>query len=158
MASSMVLLLALVPFVSAAKSSFLGQASQDLRAADTELDSLLEEREAWDQDQDSQDVNPRILVGVGVAVVLILAFVVFLKIKSGSNAYSAFGNKSGLSTSSSDITSSETGSTDKELKSRMERFEKRLEEHKRMIEAKDGASSTSGSESQGSSVGGIWMK
>lgn len=39
-----------------------------------------------------------------------------------------------LSTSSSDVTSSETGSTDKELKSRMKRFEERLENHQKRLQ------------------------
>jgi hypothetical protein len=52
---------------------------------------------------------------------------------------------SGVSTSSSDVTSSETGSTDKELKNRMERFEQRLGEHKKRIEDdnSDASSTTS---------------
>merc|ERR1719149_367145 len=96
------------------------------------------------------------ICAIGGSVVLLIMLIAFMKNRQGS--YMAFGNKSGLSTSSSDITSSETGSTDKELKSRMERFEKRLEEHKKMLEAKDetGSSSVTDSESKGSS--GAWMK
>merc|ERR1719269_96350 len=96
---------------------------------------------------------------VGAVVLVILAM--YMIMKSRSEGYKAFGDKSGLSTSSSDITSSETGSTDRELKSRMERFEKRLEEHKRMLESKgDESSSITDSDSKVSSSqgAGAWMK
>jgi hypothetical protein len=84
------------------------------------------------------DTSPTLMVLIVSAVIVTLMFAVFaLKEKSPKekNFYSAFVNGSGLSTSSSDITSSETGSTDRELKNRMERFEQRLEDHKRKLEA-----------------------
>merc|ERR1719165_44790 len=99
------------------------------------------------------------MIGVIAAAVLLVILAVFFISKSRSEGYKAFGDKSGLSTSSSDITSSETGSTDRELKSRMERFEKRLEEHKKMLETKgDESSSVTDSESKNSSSNGAWMK
>merc|ERR1719313_1194764 len=95
-----------------------------------------------------------------VGSVLIVVLAIFCISKSRSEGYKAFGDKSGLSTSSSDITSSETGSTDRELKSRMERFEKRLEDHKKMLETKDPeAGSSSITDSKGSSgLQGVWLK
>jgi len=100
----------------------------------------------------TEDTNPMIIVGA-IGIVAILLIVAVIASKNRGEGYKAFGDKSGLSTSSSDITSSETGSTDRELKSRMERFEKRLEDHKKMLETKgDGeSSSVSGSEVTGSS-------
>merc|ERR1719311_1003170 len=98
-------------------------------------------------------------MGLIIAAVLVILLAIFLISKSRIQSYKAFGDKSGLSTSSSDITSSETGSTDRELKSRMERFEKRLEEHKKMLETKgDESSSVTDSESKNSSSNGAWMK
>jgi hypothetical protein len=102
-------------------------------------------------------VKPIVWIVIGSAV-----FVAIVGIASRAYAnrsgYKTFGDKLGLSTSSSDITSSETGSTDRELKSRMERFEKRLEDHKKMLETRDpeaGSSSITDSESKlSSSVGG----
>merc|ERR1719183_1085715 len=97
---------------------------------------------------------------ISVLVVALVVVLVMVAMASRSNAgsYKTFGDKSGLSTSSSDITSSETGSTDRELKSRMERFEKRLEDHKKLLETRDpeaGSSSITDSESKlSSSVGG----
>eukprot|EP00746_Dinoflagellata_sp_MGD_P001435 gnl/MRDRNA2_/MRDRNA2_102707_c0_seq1.p1 gnl/MRDRNA2_/MRDRNA2_102707_c0~~gnl/MRDRNA2_/MRDRNA2_102707_c0_seq1.p1 ORF type:complete len:224 (-),score=55.63 gnl/MRDRNA2_/MRDRNA2_102707_c0_seq1:103-774(-) len=73
-----------------------------------------------------------VLILVAAGVIVLFAVVIFAK--SGHDGYKSFGDRSGLSTSSSEITSSETGSTDRELKNRMDRFEKRLEEHKRMLE------------------------
>merc|ERR1719387_929912 len=88
-----------------------------------------------------------------VGSVLIVILAIFCISRSRSEGYKAFGDKSGLSTSSSDITSSETGSTDRELKSRMERFEKRLEEHKKMLETR-GDESSSITDSQTVQTGG----
>merc|ERR1719371_140333 len=88
------------------------------------------------------------MIGVVVGAVIVVLLAIFVISKNRGESYKAFGDKSGLSTSSSDITSSETGSTDRELKSRMERFEKRLEEHKKMLETKsnEGSSVTDSSE------------
>lgn len=86
-------------------------------------------------DKDDPVLSPTVILIIAAGSLLVaVAMVVF--IKSGHDGYKSlsFGDRSGLSTSSSDITSSETGSTDRELKNRMERFEKRLEEHKRMLE------------------------
>merc|ERR1719213_1544203 len=98
----------------------------------------------------TDEVSPTMIaVVVGAVVCILLA--IFVISKSRGQSYKAFGDKSGLSTSSSDITSSETGSTDRELKSRMERFEKRLEEHKKMLETRDpevGSSSVTESDSK----------
>merc|ERR1719161_2868232 len=82
-----------------------------------------------------EDVNP-VTIGIIVGAVVVVLLAIFVISRNRGEGYKAFGDKSGLSTSSSDITSSETGSTDRELKSRMERFEKRLEEHKKMLESK----------------------
>merc|ERR1719265_2011719 len=98
------------------------------------------------------EISP-IKIGIAVAAVLCIVLIVYVISKRGEG-YHAFGDKSGLSTSSSDVTSSETGSTDRELKSRMERFEKRLEQHKAMLESKgDDSSSVSDSDSKNSSSG-----
>merc|ERR1719199_429234 len=98
------------------------------------------------------------MIGGIVLVVLLAIILLVIAANSHKSPYKTFGDKSGLSTSSSDITSSETGSTDRELKSRMERFEKRLEDHKKMLETRDpeaGSSSITDSESKlSSSVGG----
>merc|ERR1719263_877003 len=94
------------------------------------------------------------MIAAGVLIILVLFFLIS---KNRGEGYKAFGDKSGLSTSSSDITSSETGSTDRELKSRMERFEKRLEEHKKMLETK-GDESSSVTDSDSASSSGAWMK
>eukprot|EP00746_Dinoflagellata_sp_MGD_P073264 gnl/MRDRNA2_/MRDRNA2_29748_c0_seq2.p1 gnl/MRDRNA2_/MRDRNA2_29748_c0~~gnl/MRDRNA2_/MRDRNA2_29748_c0_seq2.p1 ORF type:complete len:232 (-),score=55.57 gnl/MRDRNA2_/MRDRNA2_29748_c0_seq2:114-713(-) len=108
--------------------------------------------------QDTDDVNPT-MIAIVTGVVVLFIVVLALIAKSRGEGYKAFGDKSGLSTSSSDITSSETGSTDRELKSRMERFEKRLEEHKKMLESKgDESSSVTDSDSKVSSSNGYWMK
>merc|ERR550537_2078717 len=105
-----------------------------------------------------QEVSP-LMMGILGSAVLIVILAIFFISRSRSEGYKAFGDKSGLSTSSSDITSSETGSTDRELKSRMERFEKRLEEHKKMLESKgDESSSVTDSDSKVSSSNGAWMK
>merc|ERR1719313_1072140 len=97
---------------------------------------------------ESSDVDPT-MIGIVAGTVVVLLLAIFIISKNRGEGYKAFGDKSGLSTSSSDITSSETGSTDRELKSRMERFEKRLEEHKKMLETKDpDASSSSVTESE----------
>merc|ERR550514_2140165 len=106
----------------------------------------------------TDEVSPTMIaVVVGAVVCILLA--IFVISKNRGEGYKAFGDKSGLSTSSSDITSSETGSTDRELKSRMEPFEKRLEEHKKMLETKSNeGSSVTDSESQKSSSNGAWMK
>eukprot|EP00746_Dinoflagellata_sp_MGD_P010672 gnl/MRDRNA2_/MRDRNA2_122130_c0_seq1.p1 gnl/MRDRNA2_/MRDRNA2_122130_c0~~gnl/MRDRNA2_/MRDRNA2_122130_c0_seq1.p1 ORF type:complete len:186 (+),score=35.91 gnl/MRDRNA2_/MRDRNA2_122130_c0_seq1:55-558(+) len=155
MASSWVLLLSLTPVTSAVSQSFLAQSNKDLRAADYEVDSLVEQHE------DNKDIaiNPNMIIAVVAVVVLVLLVAVFIRQRgAGSNYNMAFGNKSGLSTSSSDITSSETGSTDKELKSRMERFEMRLAEHKKMLEAKDETGSSSVTDSDSKSSYGVWMK
>merc|ERR1719152_939335 len=98
---------------------------------------------------DTDELNPT-TIAIAVGSVVLLVIVLAMVARSRSEGYKAFGDKSGLSTSSSDITSSETGSTDRELKSRMERFEKRLEEHKKMIEAKsDSGTSVTTSERSG---------
>merc|ERR1719152_1147978 len=106
---------------------------------------------------DTDELNPT-TIAIAVGSVVLLVIVLAMVARSRSEGYKAFGDKSGLSTSSSDITSSETGSTDRELKSRMERFEKRLEDHKKMLETRDpeaGSSSITDSESKlSSSVGG----
>eukprot|EP00746_Dinoflagellata_sp_MGD_P019448 gnl/MRDRNA2_/MRDRNA2_145210_c0_seq1.p2 gnl/MRDRNA2_/MRDRNA2_145210_c0~~gnl/MRDRNA2_/MRDRNA2_145210_c0_seq1.p2 ORF type:complete len:134 (+),score=23.70 gnl/MRDRNA2_/MRDRNA2_145210_c0_seq1:85-486(+) len=105
-----------------------------------------------------QEISPT-MIAIVVAVVISILLAIFLIAKSRGEGYRAFGDKSGLSTSSSDITSSETGSTDRELKSRMERFEKRLEEHKSMLEKrKDDSSVTESESNDGSTAGGPWMK
>merc|ERR1719478_1641598 len=79
------------------------------------------------------------LIMMGVfGVVILCAIILAWKKFAPSSGYKTFGDKSGLSPSSSDITSSETGSTDRELKSRMERFEQRLEDHKKMLETRYG--------------------
>lgn len=83
------------------------------------------------------DINPTMIVLIVAVVMVVLMFAVFaLKEKSPTekSLYQAFTQGSGLSTSSSDVTSSETGSTDKELKCRMERFEQRLEYHRKKME------------------------
>merc|ERR1719217_1560123 len=90
---------------------------------------------------DETEVNP-FMIGIVVGAILCVLLAIFVISKNRGEGYKAFGDKSGLSTSSSDITSSETGSTDRELKSRMERFEKRLEEHKKMLETKGDESSS----------------
>merc|ERR1719379_3198359 len=112
---------------------------------------------------DPQGPSPLLLGGI-VAAIIVVIFCVFRAVRNRGDGYRAFGDKSGLSTSSSDITSSETGSTDRELKSRMERFEKRLDDHKKMLETRDpeaGSSSITDSESKlSSSVGGgkpMWI-
>eukprot|EP00746_Dinoflagellata_sp_MGD_P071476 gnl/MRDRNA2_/MRDRNA2_29108_c0_seq1.p1 gnl/MRDRNA2_/MRDRNA2_29108_c0~~gnl/MRDRNA2_/MRDRNA2_29108_c0_seq1.p1 ORF type:complete len:203 (+),score=47.03 gnl/MRDRNA2_/MRDRNA2_29108_c0_seq1:98-706(+) len=107
--------------------------------------------------ENADDLNPT-AIAMAVGGVLVIVLVVAIIARSRSEGYKAFGDKSGLSTSSSDITSSETGSTDRELKSRMERFEKRLEEHKKMLESNSvtnsvmGSSSVTNSESKASST------
>merc|ERR550514_440165 len=104
------------------------------------------------------DIDPTMLA-IMVGAILLVLLAIFCISKNRGEGYKAFGDKSGLSTSSSDITSSETGSTDRELKSRMERFEKRLEEHKRMLESKgDESSSVTDSDSKVSSSNGAWRK
>merc|ERR1719263_1950577 len=102
------------------------------------------------------NLNP-LTISIVVGAILVVILAIFVVAKNRGEGYKAFGDKSGLGTSSSDITSSETGSTDRELKSRMERFEKRLEDHKKMLGTRDpeaGSSSITDSESKlSSSVG-----
>merc|ERR1719378_427428 len=121
------------------QQSFLAQSTLDLRATDAAVSALVNDN--VDEAVDGSDVNPTMLIAVGAVFVLVIGLVICMRSRSG-NSYMAFGNKSGLSTSSSDITSSETGSTDKELKSRMERFEQRLDEHKKLLEGKRDVSSS----------------
>merc|ERR1719337_360209 len=91
-------------------------------------------------------VSPIVWVVIGSAVFVAVVGAAS-RAYANRSGYKTFGDKSGLSTSSSDITSSETGSTDRELKSRMERFEKR--------DPEAGSSSITDSESKlSSSVGG----
>merc|ERR1719355_446694 len=108
-------------------------------------------------EESQKGISPIVWVVIGAAVFVAVVGVA-TRAYANRSGYKTFGDKSGLSTSSSDITSSETGSTDRELKSRMERFEKRLEEHKKMLETRDpeaGSSSITDSESKlSSSVGG----
>merc|ERR1719446_1158652 len=74
----------------------------------------------------SLDQPTTLIIIIVAALGVIIMGLCMYTFSSKRTSYKAFGDKSGLSTSSSDITSSETGSTDRELKSRMERFEKRL--------------------------------
>merc|ERR1719498_563488 len=108
-------------------------------------------------EESQKGVSPIVWCVVGAAVFVAVVGAAS-RLYANRSGYKTFGDKSGLSTSSSDIASSETGSTDRELKSRMERFEKRLEDHKKMLETRDpeaGSSSITDSESKlSSSVGG----
>merc|ERR1719379_3115642 len=105
---------------------------------------------------DPQGPSPLLLGGI-VAAIIVVIFCVFRAVRNRGDGYRAFGDKSGLSTSSSDITSSETGSTDRELKSRMERFETRLQEHKKMLESKgEESSSVTDSDSKTSNSTSPW--
>lgn len=105
------------------------------------------------------NISPALLFVIVAGVALVVALMVSWIMRSQDRDYHKFlGERSGLSTSSSDVTSSETGSTDRELKSRMERFERRLEEHKRMLEENDPVDETEpnapSSGSNGNGTGG----
>lgn len=98
----------------------------------------------WEGEMEPPSRSTVILLGAALLITIIFAAcaVFSMKHKWQDKGRGLIGG-SGLSTSSSDITSSETGSTDRELKSRMERFEQRLEHHKKRIEAETSEGSSS---------------
>ena len=145
-------LLALIVGAAAIKQTQVEDDGQQKQLALSQMQQKIQDREASEG-----KIKPIVWVVIGAAVFVAVVGVA-TRMYANRSGYKTFGDKSGLSTSSSDITSSETGSTDRELKSRMERFEKRLEDHKKMLETRDpeaGSSSITDSESKlSSSVGG----
>merc|ERR1719401_1338063 len=136
-------LLALIVGAAAIKQTQVEDDGQQKQLALSQMQQKIQDREASEG-----KIKPIIWVVIGAAVFVAVVGVA-TRMYANRSGYKTFGDKSGLSTSSSDITSSETGSTDRELKSRMERFEKRLEEHKKMLEKKDdGSSSVTDSQSE----------
>merc|ERR1719487_1516423 len=126
---------------------------QDGKEKQLALQQMQEKIQASEESQ--KGISPIVWVVIGAAVFVAVVGVA-TRAYANRSGYKTFGDKSGLSTSSSDITSSETGSTDRELKSRMERFEKRLEEHKKMLETKGDESSSVTDSDSVQTGGGPW--
>merc|ERR1719183_2318512 len=138
-------LFALIALASAIKQTKVEEDGKQKQAALQQMQAKIQTQEA-----SSKGISPIVWVVIGSAVFVAVVGAA-TRAYANRSGYKTFGDKSGLSTSSSDITSSETGSTDRELKSRMERFEKRLEDHKKMLEQRSdtGTSSVTDSDAKG---------